>query len=68
MFMGIVLINASLPNGGSKGAWLDFVSGNERTALTEWCSKKLERMTKSSLASEASALADAADSRWLTAN
>ena len=60
--------HASLPNGGSHGGWLVFVSGNKRVALVEWCSKKLERITKSPIASEASALADAADVGWLTAN
>ena len=60
--------HASLPNGGSQGGWLVFVTGNKRVALVDWCSKKLERITKSPPTSEASVLADAADVGRLTAN
>ena len=60
--------HGSLPNGGSQGGWLVFVTRSKRVALVDWCSKKLERITKSPLASEASVLADAADVGWLTAN
>ena len=60
--------HASLPNGGSQGAWIVFVTGNNRLAPIEWSSKKLDRITKSPIASEASALADAGDVGWLAAN
>ena len=45
-----------------------FVAGNGRAAPIEWTSKKLERVTKSPLASETAAMADAADAGWLAAN
>ena len=53
--------HASLPNGSSQGACIVFATGNGRSAPITWRSKKLERVTKSPLASETMALAEAAD-------
>ena len=60
--------HASLPSGESQGANIIFLSGNNRVAPISWKSKKLERVTKSPLASEVSAIADAADSGHLIAS
>ena len=59
--------HASLPTGESQGANIIFMSGNGKVAPMSWKSKKLERVTKSPLASEVSAVADAADSGYLIA-
>ena len=45
-----------------------FLAGNNRVAPIAWKSKKLERVTKSPLASEVSAIADAADTGHLIAS
>ena len=57
--------HANLPNGASQGGMLVFLSGNGRVAPIMWSSKKLKRVTKSPLASEASILTDAADAGFL---
>ena len=57
--------HASLPTGASQGAYLVFVVGNSKAALISWTSKKLQRITKSPLASETLALAEAADAGYL---
>ena len=59
--------HANLPNGSSQGGLLVFLSGNGRVAPIMWSSKKLTRVTKSPLASEASILTDAADAGFLVA-
>ena len=43
--------HASLPSGGSQGGNIVFLTGNDRAAPVVWRSKKLERITKSPLAS-----------------
>ena len=53
--------HASLPSGASQGALIVFLCGNERAAPITWKSKKLERVTKSPVASETMSLAEAAD-------
>ena len=60
--------HGSLPNGGSQGGCVVFLQGNGRCAPITWKSKKLERVTKSPLASEISAIADASDSGFLVAS
>ena len=60
--------HASLPSGESQGANMIFLAGNNRVAPIAWKSKKLERVTKSPLASEVSAIADAADTGHLIAS
>ena len=60
--------HAALPSGASQGANIVFVSGNGRSAPISWESKKLERVTKSPLATEISAVADAADHGHLVAS
>lgn len=57
--------HANLPNGASQGGLIVFLSGNGRVAPLMWSSKKLKRVTKSPLASEASILTDAADAGFL---
>ena len=53
---------ASLSDGSSQGAFIVFILGADGLiAPVLWQSKKLERVTKSPLASEASAVAEAAD-------
>ena len=59
---------ASLPDGSSQGALIVFLLGeNGCAAHISWQSKKLNRVTKSSLASEALALSEAADAGFLMA-
>ena len=60
--------HANLPTGASQGAHIIFISGNNRVAPVAWSSKKLNRVTKSPLASEASALVEAADTSFLVAS
>ena len=60
--------HASLPSGASQGANIVFLTGNGRAAPVTWKSKKLDRVTKSPLASEVMAVADAADSGFLVAS
>ena len=48
--------HASLSRGASQGAQLVFLRGNNRAVPITWKSKKLERVTKSSVASETMAL------------
>ena len=52
--------HGSLPSGASQGANIVFLTGNGRSAPITWQSKKLARVTKSPLASEVMAVADAA--------
>ena len=59
--------HASLPSGESQGANIVFLSGGVKSAPITWRSKKIDRVTKSPLASEVSAIADAADSGHLVA-
>ena len=44
-----------------------FIQGNDRAAPISWKSKKLDRVTKSPLATEISAIADTADYAYLVA-
>ena len=60
--------HASLPSGGSQGAQIVFVCGNGKVAPITWRSKKLNRITKSPIASETMALAEAADSAFLVSS
>ena len=59
--------HASLPSGASHGALIVFLAGNGRVAPIMWQSKKLNRVTKSPLASETMELAEAADAGFLIA-
>ena len=61
--------HANLPSGASQGGFVIFLyGGNEVVAPVSWQSKKLSRVTKSPLASEALALAEAVDSGYLIAS
>ena len=60
--------HGSLPSGASQGGSVVFLTGNGRCAPISWRSKKLNRVTKSPLASEVSAVADAADNGFLVAS
>ena len=61
--------HASLPNGASQGGSIVFLVGqNNKAAPMSWKSKKLTRVTKSPLATEVSAVADAADHGFLMAS
>ena len=57
--------HGNLPNGASQGGFPVFLCGNGRVAPISWASKKLKRVTKSPLASEASILTDGADAAFL---
>ena len=57
----------SLPNGESQGAHVVFISGNDRVAPISWKSKKIDKVTKSPLATEISAVSEAADYAYLVA-
>ena len=59
--------HASLLSGASQGAYIVFLKGGSKVAPIVWKSKKLDRVTKSPLASETMALADAADSGFYVA-
>ena len=59
--------HANLPSGASQGGSIIFLSGASHVAPISWSSKKLSRVTKSPLASEAAALSDSADSGFLVA-
>ena len=57
---------ASLVDGSSQGGYIIFVEGtNKKAVAVSWQSKKLNRVTKSPLASETLALAEAADAAFL---
>ena len=57
---------ASLGDGSSQGGYVIFVEGSNRKIIPMcWQSKKLNRVTKSPLASETLALAEAADAAFL---
>ena len=58
----------SLPNGDSQGGHIVFLKGGKSIAPISWKSKKLERVTKSPLATEISAVADTADYAHLVAS
>lgn len=60
--------HASLPSVASQGANMVFITGNSRSAPITWRSKKLDRVTKSPLATEVSAVVDAADHGHLVAS
>ena len=53
--------HVSLPSGASQGAQIVFLCGNNKAVPITWELKKLERVTKSSMASETMALAESAD-------
>ena len=53
--------HANLPTGASQGAQIVFLCGNNRAVPITWKSKKLERVTRSLMASETMALAESAD-------
>ena len=57
--------HANLTNGASQGGFIVFIEGNGRLSPLVWRSKKLDRVTKSPLASEAMAFAEAADAGYL---
>ena len=59
--------HANLPSGASQGGFIVFLSGGGRVLPFMWQSKKLNRVTKSPLASETMELADAADAGHLAA-
>ena len=61
--------HASLPSGASQGGSISFLVGeNGKAAPISWKSKRLDRITKSPLATEISAVADAADYGHLVAS
>ena len=60
--------HASLSDGSSQGAFIIFLHGNGKIAPMMWQSKKLKRVTKSPLASEALSLGETADAGLLIAN
>ena len=61
--------HASLNDGSSQGAFVIFLKGRDgKTVPMSWRSKRIPRVTKSPLASEASALGDAADAGYLIAS
>ena len=70
--LGVVVYSdgshATLPSGGSQGASIVFLQGRARSAPVTWKSKKIERVTKSPLATEVSAVADGADLGHLVAS
>ena len=60
---------AALDGGASQGGHIVFLSdGNENVAPILWSSKKLDRITKSPIASETLALCEGADSAYLVAS
>ena len=57
--------HASLPDGSSQGGYLVAIQGKKGLIPISWQSKKLTRVTKSPIASEASAQCDGADAAYL---
>ena len=61
--------HASLPSGGSQGGCIVFLVGdNGNAAPIAWRSKRIDRVTKSPLATEISAVADGSDVGFLVAS
>ena len=60
--------HGALPSGNSQGAAIVFLQGAEKSAPITWRSKKIERVTRSPLATEVSAVADGADLGHLVAS
>ena len=61
--------HASLADGSSQGGFMVFLSGgNDNVAPVIWQSKKLDRVTKSPLASETMALGETADAGLMIAS
>jgi hypothetical protein len=61
--------HASLNDGSSQGGFIVFLEGpNGKNVPLSWQSKKLQRVTKSPLASETSALGEAADAGFFVAS
>ena len=60
--------HGALPSGNSQGAAIVFLQGAEKSAPITWRSKKIERVTKSPLATEVSAVADGSDLGHLVAS
>ena len=60
--------HAALQSGASQGGNIVYLAGNGRAAPVSWQSKRLDRVTKSPLATEVSAVADAADHGHLLAS
>ena len=60
--------HGALPSGNSQGASIVFLQGGKKSAPITWKSKKIERVTKSPLATEVSAVADGADLGHLIAS
>ncbi|MCP3929316.1 MAG: hypothetical protein GY705_09475 [Bacteroidetes bacterium] len=60
--------HGSLPSGASQGGSIVFLEGNGKSAPISWRSKKIERVTRSPLATEISAVADGADAGHLVAS
>ena len=58
---------ASLEDGSSHGGFIIFVEGSRGVAPISWQSKKLDRVTKSPIASECLSLSEAADAGFLIA-
>eukprot|EP00794_Sanderia_malayensis_P006698 gene6698-7459_t len=61
-------LHNSLPNGDSQGGHIVFLKGGKKLAPISWKYKKLERVTKSPLATEISAVADTGDYAYLVAS
>ena len=60
--------HASLDDGSSQGAYIIAIKGNMGLIPLSWQSRKLRRITKSPLASEASAECEGADAAYLIAS
>ena len=59
--------HASLEDGSSQGAYIVAAKGKLGLIPLSWQSKKLQKITKSPLASEASAICESADATYLVA-
>ena len=60
--------HGALPSSASQGTNIVFLTGNGRSAPVTWQSKKLDQVTRSSLASEVMSVADEADSGFMMAS
>ena len=59
---------SNLKDGGSHGGYIIFLAGSNKFAPISWCSRKLKRIVRSTLAAETLAMQDMAENCFLIRN